>query len=87
MFYKWAALNNYSRARLKLILEQHENQEIKSIIFAFEQWDDLQNYGNICRTFNFKEKIFILLENFKVFKFFNPDFRWVYKEMQLFALS
>jgi len=50
MFFKWAVQNDYSRTRLKQVVEQHENQEIKSIISAFEHWDDLQNYGNICRT-------------------------------------
>lgn len=69
MFLKWASLKDYSCVRLKLIVEQCKNPEMKPIISAFELWDDLQNYGNIFRIFNFHDLfifIFYFFENFKM---------------------
>jgi len=45
MFFKWLTLDNFNRERLKFVIEQNKNKEIKTMILALEQWDHFQNYG------------------------------------------
>jgi len=45
MFFNWLTLDDINRNRLKFIVEQNENKEIKPMVLALEQWDRLQNYG------------------------------------------
>lgn len=45
MFFNWLTLDDINRSRLKFIVEQNENKEIKPMVLALEQWDRLQNYG------------------------------------------
>jgi len=45
MFFNWLTLDDNDRCRLKYIVEQNENKEIKPMVLALEQWDYFQNYG------------------------------------------
>lgn len=45
VFFNWLTLDENKRNRLKFIVEQNENKEIKPLILALEQWNRLQNYG------------------------------------------
>lgn len=45
MFFKWLTLDNFNRERLKFIIEQNKNTEVKTMVLALEQWDHFQNYG------------------------------------------
>lgn len=45
MFFNWLTLDNINRNRLKFIVEQNENKEIKPMVLALELWDNFQNYG------------------------------------------
>jgi len=45
MFFNWLTLDDINRNRLKFIVEQNENKDIKPMVLALEQWDRLQNYG------------------------------------------
>lgn len=47
MFFNWTTLNDSNRNRVKFIVEQNKNMEIKLIVLALEQWDNLQCYGKI----------------------------------------
>lgn len=42
----WVTLDDFNRDSLKLIVDKNKNMKIKLIMFALEQWNDLQNYGN-----------------------------------------
>jgi len=45
MFFNWLTLDNCNRERLKFIVENNKNTEIKTMVLALEQWDHFQNYG------------------------------------------
>jgi len=45
MFFNWLSLDDINRNRLKFIVEQNENKEIKPMVLDLEQWDHFQNYG------------------------------------------
>lgn len=47
MFINWTTLDDSNRNRVKFIVEQNKNMEIKLIVLALEQWDNLQYYGNV----------------------------------------
>jgi len=67
MFFNWLTLDDINRNRLKFIVEQNENKEIKPMVLALEQWNSLQNYG--------MSKQFLWLFFLNIYRLFDSTFK------------